>query len=516
MIWLIAKKDFLLNLLSVRFIIGFILCLLVIPFTVIVSVDSYQNQVRVYKVEQSMADKVMKESRVWSHVRPTVIKEPQPLSIFSTGILNNIGNKVKIAFYDYPLFPEGHTSTRDNPLLNAFFSIDFSKVVAILISLLALVFSYDAITREREDGTMKLTFTGRVSRITFLFGKLLGLLLTLLPILLFCYILACLIIVVNPEITFSASDWGGIILLFLASVVYMLVFLLLGMFISSRVTHSSSSIIICLLCWIWFLFLMPNIATYLSQSISKTPLYDNVQAAMFDYDKTYQKEKEDAWQRIYKEMSSEMVVRGFGYWNCSAGSDGYLELSGGIRETPLFHQRLQTWDTPVMLSYADKKWALQRNYLDGLTKQQHLQQAIAWLSPSELFAQTTDALCHTNVNSFLKYMETVRNYREIVISYFKEKKLFESTAYFTAQPIHEFPTTVEVEALGEEASHSKIDRNNGSFPNLDTSNVPRYIPQPPTLATSLGDALGRFSALLGLVVLLLVGTIVSFMKYDVR
>ena len=52
MIWLIAKKDFLLNLLSVRFIIGFVLCLLVIPFTVIVSVDNYENQVRVYKIER--------------------------------------------------------------------------------------------------------------------------------------------------------------------------------------------------------------------------------------------------------------------------------------------------------------------------------------------------------------------------------------------------------------------------------------------------------------------------------
>ena len=53
MIWLIAKKDFLLNLLSVRFIIGFVLCLLVIPFTVIVSVENYQNQVRVFKIEQA-------------------------------------------------------------------------------------------------------------------------------------------------------------------------------------------------------------------------------------------------------------------------------------------------------------------------------------------------------------------------------------------------------------------------------------------------------------------------------
>ena len=251
MIWLIAKKDFLLNLLSVRFIIGFVLCLLVIPFTVIVSVENYQNQVRVFKIEQAKADKEMKESRVWSHVRPTVIQVPEPLSIFSTGIIGDVGNKVKVSFWEYPLFPEGHTLTRDNPSLNAFFSIDFSKVVAILISLLALVFSYDAITREREDGTMKLTFTGQVSRISFLMGKLLGLLLTLLPILLFCYLLACLIIVVNPAISLSVSDWGGLSLLFLTSVIYMMVFLLLGMFISSRVTHSSSSIIISLLCWIW-------------------------------------------------------------------------------------------------------------------------------------------------------------------------------------------------------------------------------------------------------------------------
>ena len=72
---------------------------------------------------------------------------------------------------------------------------------------------------------MKLTFTGQVSRISFLMGKLLGLLLTLLPILLFCYLLACLIIVVNPAISLSVSDWGGLSLLFLTSVIYMMVFL---------------------------------------------------------------------------------------------------------------------------------------------------------------------------------------------------------------------------------------------------------------------------------------------------
>lgn len=511
MIWLIAKKDFLLNLLSVRFIIGFVLCLLVIPFTIIVSVDNYENQVRVYKIEQAQADKEMKESRVWSHVRPTVVQEPEPLSIFSTGIISNIGNKVKIAFWEYPLFPEGHTLTRDNPLLNAFFSIDFSKVIAILISLLALVFSYDAITREREDGTMKLTFTGQVSRISFLMGKLLGLLLTLLPILLFCYLLACLVIVVNPGVSFSASDWGGLLLLLLTSVIYMLVFLLLGMFISSRVTHSSSSIIISLLCWIWFLFLMPNIATYLAQSVSKAPLYDNVQIAMDEYDRTYHKEYEEEWGHITQRLN----IKGMDYYNFSQTNNESYIFSGGSRNIPIFHQQLQIWATPVMLNNADKKWAMQRNYLDGLVRQQQLQQAIAWLSPSELFAQTTEALCRTDANSFLKYMESLRNYRETVIAYFKNNKLFESISYFTPEPLEDFPTQVELDS-GDSEAWKKYERGYSEFPKVDTSGLPRYIPQNQSLSVVLGDALGRLCALLGLAIVLLVGTIVSFMKYDVR
>lgn len=511
MIWLIAKKDFLLNLLSVRFIIGFVLCLLVIPFTIIVSVDNYENQVRVYKIEQAQAEKEMKESRVWSHVRPTVVQEPEPLSIFSTGIISNIGNKVKIAFGKYPLFPEGHTLTRDNPLLNAFFSIDFSKVIAILISLLALVFSYDAITREREDGTMKLTFTGQVSRISFLMGKLLGLLLTLLPILLFCYLLACLIIVVNPGVSFAASDWGGLFLLLLTSVVYMLVFLLLGMFISSRVTHSSSSIIISLLCWIWFLFLMPNIATYLAQSISKAPLYDNVQIAMDEYDRTYHKEYEEEWGHITQRLN----IKGMDYYNFSQTNNESYIFSGGSRNIPISHQQLQIWATPVMLNNADKKWAMQRNYLDGLVRQQQLQQAIAWLSPSELFAQTTEALCRTDANSFLKYMESLRNYRETVITYFKDNKLFESISYFTPEPLEDFPTQAELDS-GDSEAWKKYERGYSEYPKVDASGLPRYIPQNQSLSITLGDALGRLCALLGLAIVLLVGTIVSFMKYDVR
>lgn len=127
--------------------------------------------------------------------------------------------------------------------------------------------------------------------------------------------------------------------------------------------------------------------------------------------------------------SQRVNMKYLSYNNCTGDGPEYLELAGGPKETPLFHQQMQIWATPVMLNNADKKWALQRNYLDGLVRQQRLQQAIAWLSPSELFDQTTDALCRTDAGSFLKYMESLRKYRENVITYFKDHKLFESTAY---------------------------------------------------------------------------------------
>lgn len=509
MIWLIAKKDFLLNLISVRFVIGFVLCLVIIPFTMIVNVDDYLNKMAIYETEHKAAEDNLKGQKVWSVVRPTVVEKPAPLSIFSNGIKDNIGNKVKISFDDYPLFPEGQTSTRDNPLLNAFFSIDFSRVIAILISLIALVFAYDTFTKEREEGTMKLSFTGQVSRISFFFGKFLGLLLTLLPILLFCYLLACLIVVVNPGISFSMSDWSGIMLLFLASIVYMLVFILLGMLISSLVNSSSSAIIISLLCWIWFLFLVPNISIYLAQSIAKTPLYDNVQSGIDEYNREFRK----ALDTKHRELDEEFGPTSGWAWNMSL-DEMYGLFQGGYNK----YLKLYPWRVAVASDYADKKWIIQKEYLDQLERQQKLQQAISYLSPSEIFRKATETLCRTDPQSTLKYMESIREYRQTVFQFFKDNRLFESPAYFTAQP-PEFIVD-DKDYIGDmdyfRNLFNKDIHDRGYYPYLNVENVPRYQPATTDNTISLNAALGSLLLLSILIVLLLLGTIISFMKYDVR
>lgn len=48
-------------------------------------------------------------------------------------------------------------------------------------------------------------------------------------------------------------------------------------------------------------------------------------------------------------------------------------------------------------------------------------------------------------------MESIWNYRESLITYFKDHKLFESISYFTGQKLEEFPTRAELEAGDQEA-----------------------------------------------------------------
>ena len=504
MIWHIAKKDFLLNIISARFVVGFLLCLILVPFTLWVSIDEYKSQQHIYSVDKENSEKAWKEIRVYSNLKPEIVQPPEPLSIFCKGISQNIGNKVKIYLKEYPLFPTGHASTRDNPLLNAFFSVDFISVLTIVLSLLSLIFSYDLITREREDGTLKLIFTNHNSRVSFLIGKITGVFISLLPILVFCFLLSALLIAVSPAIHLQATDWVRVILLFVYSLLYVLVFILTGTLISGLVKHSSTSVVLCMLSWIWFVFLWPVSGSYLSKSFVKTDLFDNVRNSMDDLEKEYSK-KEDCKNT---EIQKNLNIKGTRYWNANGGDDGYFETTGSPSETMEFHRLLNTWSEPIRLQYADRKWAIQKNYLDGLIKQQNVEKILSCFSPSEIFSQEAATLCRTSEKYFLGYMDETRRYRENVIRYLKNEKFFEKYIYFTPQDPSTFVST------------SDYIKGNVKLPDhfdpLNLKNVPQFIKGPTGIGESLHDSFGGICLLLFVSILLLSGSFIVFNRYQLR
>ena len=537
MIFSIAKKDFLMNLISSRFIIGFLLCLFFIPFSLLVSINDYSEQVRVYTGDKTDADNNLEKARVYSGLRPEIVNPPEPLSIFSGGISSNVGHRVKIWLGEKPFLATGKAAIRDNPLLNSFFSIDFISIIAIILSLLALIFTYDTCTGEKETGTLKLQLSNSISRYKILLGKVIGVYLTLLPIILFCYLLSFILVLSSSNIEFSAGDWGRIFFLFLTSLLFLSIFMFIGLFISTRLYSSKASIIVCLLIWVFFVFIIPNLSVYVAKSFIKVQSQDNLRYLLADLDEEYKK-KCDEHKKTLEEPDLNT------YFHYISSSDGHKEICGAAKSLMEYHRQQNEFNEPLRIDYADKKWAFQKAYLDELDRQRNLAEMISLISPSELFRFVCSAICRTDVNSHYRFMDRTRIYREELIDYFKGKQVFTSFLYFTPRPPEtfltgdeivrirtggEFNTVKEVEeyisANGEKGLNYVIAAlgrvgipaaNPDEYSSLDLPDVPEFQLQSGDILTDMRNALFKISLLIILSILLFYLSFISFIKYDVR
>jgi ABC-type transport system involved in multi-copper enzyme maturation permease subunit len=310
----LAKKDFLTNLLSARFVISFILCLVLIPFSILINISQYQDRAAQYRIDRDAAEKRVQQVRVYSKLRPEVVIPPAPLSVFSKGVSGQVGNRVKIWLGDKPMLAAGKTEAGDNPFLASFFSVDFADIAAIIFSLLALIFSYDALTREKEDGTLRLQMSNSLGRSTLLAGKILGIVLTLLPILAFSYLLSVVLILFSRNISFTAAEWGRIALLFAASLLYLTVFVFIGLLVSSRSRTSVTSLVLCLFLWVLFVFLVPNVSANFAESFVRTQSRDNLDRVLVDLNH----EREE---KISQACKAQGIPQGGSYWYYSGGVD---------------------------------------------------------------------------------------------------------------------------------------------------------------------------------------------------
>jgi ABC-type transport system involved in multi-copper enzyme maturation permease subunit len=513
MVFHIAKKEFLNNLLSARFLIGFLLCLVLIPFSILINVEAYRDQLGQYKVDTDLA-KDMAEVRVYSMLKPLVVFPPEPLSIFGKGLSSQVGNNVKIRLGTKTLLAEGKTAARDNPFLASFFSVDFVDIAAIIFSLLALLFSYDALTREKEDGTLRLQMANSLGRSKLLAGKVVGILMTLLPVVVFCFLLGGVIILASRDMSLSAGQWGRLALLALISLVYLVVFIFLGLFISSRSRDSVSSLVVCLFLWVGLVFIVPNLASTYAESFVPIQSRDNLNAVLRDMDRASEERIQAAWQTLPR---ADWDVN----WYMNGTEDGSRETYGCTASFFERQRREMAVGEPMRLDNADRLGALSRAVLVG-----------AGPPPA----------CGTDRRAQEKRLDDVRRYRETFINWFKGKNMFERFEYITptlpsafktadqlmaARTGGKFKTLAEYDAwtakepdfrkTWQVLSAVKVSGDNpDDFPLLKLDDMPRFPARAASLTAGLAGLAFRLGLLLFECVFLFALAYVAFIRYDVR
>ena len=177
MIWKIAKKEFLLNLMTFKFAVGTILCVILMAVFMPVLVNDYQQRLKNYNENVADNETELRKVKVYRNITPTIYRQPSVLSVFSGGLEKQLGNSAKIKLDKIPEI--NAASAGDNPYLSIFSVFDASLIFKIVISVLALLVAYDVVSGEREQGTLKLIMAGTVSRSQILLGKLLAGLITL-------------------------------------------------------------------------------------------------------------------------------------------------------------------------------------------------------------------------------------------------------------------------------------------------------------------------------------------------
>jgi ABC-type transport system involved in multi-copper enzyme maturation permease subunit len=256
MIGTIVKKEIASNLLSYKFFVVILLASVLIFTSLFVMARDYKARLADYQINKPAVGDA------------TAVLPPNPLSILAKGLDESMARSIGVNVTGFDV----QSGQKSGNIVYAFFPApDFVYVVKLVMSLVALLFGFDQISREKENGTLKMMLANSVSRASLLAGKWIGNYLSLAVPFTLVTLLGIALIGLDPAIRMSAGHLGRLALLIALSLVYIALFLSLGLLVSALTQRSASSLVVLLFLWAGLVFILPNLGTLLARQIVKVP-----------------------------------------------------------------------------------------------------------------------------------------------------------------------------------------------------------------------------------------------------
>ena len=495
MLWTIVRREITANILSFRFLMGLLIYFSLIVTNLFVLTRGYEDRLQSYQTAVRENEDEIKQVKIYSefgHARKLRCnRKPKLLSIFNEGMEKRKGNMVTVTHGDVPAVAEQHGS--DNPYLNIFSSIDFTVICQVVMSLLALLFAYDAISREKEAGTLRLTLSCPLQRPTLLLGKYVAGMISISLPLIASFVAGLLVIQFSPYVSFSSSDWGRILLIFLISMLYVSLFFLIGLFLSTRTHRASITLMFAMCVWVLFVLIVPNLTVLLVEHASpiqsENPYKDQADELWSEFgDKAgdYLKKRQVnlPWEPADPRGLGVLESR-TAYGSGETVSLRYFRNEDGVP----FVQGYYGFKENLRAQYAEKVWQIRKAYLDENPNRQSLLAVnISRISPAAVYYNAAAILAETDLGSFWRFMEQSRQYRREWVEYLRDEKIFASRRWFTGKDSQE---------------------------PLDLSGMPSFKEQGEDIGSSLQRAVPDVMILVILNILFFMGAFISFLRYDI-
>ena len=518
MIWIIAKKEFLLNLMTFKFAVGTILCVVLMAVFMPVLVGDYQQRLKDYNENISANEAELRKVHVYKNIMPTIYRPPNVLSVFSTGLDKQLDNseKVNIQGLSDIKMETGQT----NPLLSVFPTLDVTLIFKIVISILAILIAYDVISGEREQGTLKLILSNTTARYQVLFGKLLAGLMTLIVPITASFIVGLLILMFSDMVSLTPTEWLRIGLMYFACLIFVSAMFNLGLLFSCLSKNSAICLVCALFLWLFFAVIIPNASAYIASQLkpvgSAKEFSQKVKAV------TQQRDNE------IKELTKD--IQGGGSESHAPDAFGLMYVMLCDKNFMNYYQKKYPITEPVKIKYFNKVFELEKERTNEFLRQKHFGQNIALSSPIVLFESLMSVLAGTDFGNYECFKGSVKTYINEVSNHIRsETENFTLTSYFTPCKVGAFEKLAEnyykpyLEAKDETEKAEAMKTIKEIYeqlmedtPSLGLQNFPKFTYRSQSIASSLQQAIPGLAGLIFASVLFFTLSFVAFLKYDVR
>ena len=441
MLTTLIRRELLDNLMTFRFVVVFIITLLLVVANTSVLIKDYDRRLASYNSAVKSNQEQLLGRRTYSSGSFDVVRPPNLLSIFNAGLDKRLSNEIFVFNGLVPTLWDGQLHGSTNPLLNLFSSIDIVFIFEVVLSLMSLIFAYDALAGERERGTLRLVLTHPVSRGKILLAKYISAMICLLVPLLISLLLVVILLTTSTTVSLNLDDFlriGGIVL---SSIAYLSVFYLIGMLISVITHRTSTALMLAMFIWVFWVLVYPNVI--LVRITPAQPSEERLASAFNQIEQIWEefdRERKDflandpipgedphfgmneIW---YKEKSTLLYT----YIAVS-----YLNKLDDEFEPQVPHaQNYYRFMVPRNIDAAERTWLVRKQALDSVfIRPAIVDRIFLRFSPVGMYDAATQAWAGTDLFGLRDFYEATRKYRRTVIDYLYDKNAFGDRKWFSA------------------------------------------------------------------------------------
>ena len=446
MLMTLMKKEMMHHILSVRFIALLLMCLLLVPLTLSInhrnyrqSLVDYQEAVKLANIEETTVNlKMPLEPDL--EVSKLILK-PTPLSVFANGLADALPSYLGITRNGITQGPPALVSASLSYLLG---HLDFLFIVGTVFSLLALLFTFDAVAGEKEAGTLRITLSNSLPRDVFLWSKLIGGYFVFVVPFLISLLFGLLVLVWQGFPLGEPDIFPRVLTLILASLLYIAVFFAIGTVISTYLDNSKTALIVAFTVWVFAVLITPRVGFLAAKIIAPTrtsqSIYMAKKAMRDDFNAELEKQK---MKFIMEVPPDEQGRRHIG-----------PEIAIKIEE------RMKPLEEEYRSKFQDQSNELDRNYQRETEQQEQMGETLSRISPTSSLIYLATSLTQTGKGTRSNFSQAGDRYYDMLHTDVFSKIIDHATARIIRPEdtvIITQPPRVEIATLDETFRESVVD-----------------------------------------------------------